>query len=36
MFIELLSFTGSLASKFISSNNEQCDTRLFLIDLNLD
>ena len=36
MFIGLLSFTGSLASKFISLNNEQCDTRPFLIDLNLD
>ena len=31
MFIVLLSFIGSLATKCMSLNNEQCKTRLFLI-----
>ena len=34
MFIVLLSFTGSLATKCMSLNNKQCKTRLALIDLN--
>ena len=34
MFICLLSFTGSLATKCMSLNNEQCRTRPFLIDSN--
>ena len=35
MFIGLLSFSGSLATKCISLNNEQCKTRPFLINFNL-
>ena len=34
MFIGLLSFSGSLATKCISLNNEQCKTRPFLINFN--
>ena len=34
MFIGLLSFSGSLATKCMSLNNKQCQTRSFLIDLN--
>ena len=34
IFIGLLSFSGSLATKCMSLNNEQCQTRSFLIDLN--
>ena len=34
MFIELLSFSRSLAAKCLLLNNEQCKTRPFLIDLN--
>ena len=34
MFIGLLSFSGSLATKCLLLNNEQCKTRPFLIDLN--
>ena len=34
MFIELLSFSGSLATKLMSLNNEKCKTRPFIIDLN--
>ena len=32
--MNLLNFTGSLATKCMSLNNEQCKTRPFLIDLN--
>ena len=34
MFIALLSFSGSLAFKCMSLNNEPCMTRPTLIDLN--
>ena len=34
MFIGLLSFSGFLAIKWMSLNNEQGKTRLFLIDFN--
>ena len=34
MFIALLSFTGSLATKCVSVNNEPCMTRPTLIDSN--
>ena len=34
MFVGLLSFSGSLATKYMSLNNEKCKTRPFLIDLN--
>ena len=34
IFIVLLSFIGSLATKCMSLNNEQCKTRPTLIDLN--
>ena len=34
MFIGLLSFSRSLATKCMSLNNEQCKTRTFIIDLN--
>ena len=34
MFIGLLSFSGSLATKYISLNCEQCKPRLCLIDWN--
>ena len=34
MFIGLLNFSGSLATKCMSLNNKQCQTRSFLIDLN--
>ena len=34
MFIGLLSFSGSLATKCMSSNNEQSKARFILIELN--
>ena len=34
MFIELLSFSGSLATKSMPLNNDQCKARLTLVDLN--
>ena len=34
VFIGLLSFHGSLATKCMSLNNEQCKTRLTFVDLN--
>ena len=34
MFIGLLSFSKTSATKYTSLNNEQCKTRLFLISLN--
>ena len=34
MFIGLLSFSGSLATKYMSSNNEQSKARYILIKLN--
>ena len=34
MFITLLNFNGSLATKFVSLNNETCMARPTLIDLN--
>ena len=34
MFILLLSFSGSSATKCMSLNKEQCQTRPFVIDLN--
>ena len=34
MFITLLSFSRSLATNFMSLNNEQCMIRPTLIDLN--
>ena len=34
MFIGLLSFSKSLASKFMSSNNKQSHARYILIELN--
>ena len=34
MFIGLLSFSGYLATKCMSLNNEQCQAKLTLIDLN--
>ena len=36
MFITLLSFSGSLATKYVSLNNEPCMIRYTLIDLNPD
>ena len=35
VFIRLLSFSGSLATKCMSFNNEPCMTRPSIIDLNL-
>ena len=34
MFIGLLSFSGSLLTKFMSLNNEQCEARPALTDLD--
>ena len=34
MFIVLLSFNESLATKFMSSNDEQCMVRSTLVDVN--
>ena len=34
MFTGLLSFNGSVATKYLSLNSEQCKTRPFLIDSN--
>ena len=36
MFIVLLSFSGSLAAKYIPLKNQPCANRPTLIDLNLD
>ena len=36
VFIALLSFSGSLATKYTSLNNQPCMTRPALIDLNPD
>ena len=34
LLIRLLSFSGSLVTKRMSSSNEHCKTRPFLIDIN--
>ena len=34
--IELLSFSQTLATKFVFLNNDPCIVGLFLIDLNFD